>query len=209
VSAPQSPPETCGCAALESQFSTPSRREDCSAAPAAAAAALVVESPSSRRPQLRMQSTVSPPKPGPCHLSACITPCGVSGVPQGHCDHVRKGGRKPPYPPCPSAGLASRGRGGARGGLLRSCKVSNFEFACLRLHKVRAASSACCDWPGPRLLAPFHSSLPPPTTQRGQAPATWLSLPNPTRIAHQMYATPWLVPLRRSGMLGPARSPNA
>jgi hypothetical protein len=108
-----------------------------------------------------MQSTVSPSKPGACHLSACITPCGVSGVPQGHWDHVRKGGRKPPYPPCPSAGLASRGRGGARGGLLRSCEVSNFEFACLRLHKVRAASTACCDWPGPCLLAPFHSSLPP------------------------------------------------
>jgi len=48
-----------------------------------------------------------------------------------------------------------------------SCKVSSFEFACRRLHKMLGALSRRADWPGARSRAP--------TTQRGQASATWLS----------------------------------
>jgi len=103
-----------------------SRREDCSVAAAAATVLLLLLllllplhlSSTSRcpaTPQLRMQSTVSPPKPGACYLSACIDPLRRFRRSTGTLGSCLDGGggEKPTVPTAPVSRL---GVPGARGG---------------------------------------------------------------------------------------------
>jgi hypothetical protein len=151
-----------------------------------------------------MQSTVSPPKPGGLLLVSLHRP--PAAIPAFHRDTgilSGWGARNPPtHSACQQAWRpgSEGGRGEARGGLLRSCKVSSFEFACRRLHKVCGASSACCDWPCSPSCPP---SLPPHHAARaGTCHMALVAQPYQHRAPK--YATPWLLPLRRSGTLGTA-----